>query len=123
MSTSTMPSQPNTVRQRRSAKTRGVYQKELGSDVWWIRYVDSQGRLRRELAGSKSDAIDLYHERKSEALQGKKLPEKLRRRVVNFSELCEDFKKYSKANNEGHKNEGYRIAQLKAEFGERPAEC
>jgi integrase len=109
-------------RSRKSSQSRGVFEKERGSDQWWIRYVDSTGRLRRELAGSKGDAIDLYRKRKAEALQGKKLPEKLRRRVVHFSELCEDFRKHSVANNEGHKNEGYRISQLKAEFGERPAE-
>jgi len=122
MSTATNPLQTTPEKGRRSGQSRGVYEKLPGSDQWWVRYVDSTGRLRRELAGSKGDAIDLYHKRKSEALQGKKLPEKLRRRVVHFSELCEDFRKHSVANNEGHKNEGYRIAQLKAEFGERPAE-
>jgi integrase len=122
MSTATIPVQSNPEKSRRSGQSRGVYEKVRGSDVWWIRYVDSQGRLRREVAGSKGDAIDLYRTRKLEALRGKKLPEKLRRRTVHLSELCEDFRKYSKANNEGHKNEGYRITQLKAEFGERPAE-
>jgi integrase len=101
---------------------RGVFQKEPGSATWWVRYVDAQGRFRREKAGSKGDAIDLYRKRKADALRAQKLPEKLRKRVVRFSELCDDAAKYAEANNEGFKSEGYRIARLKAEFGERPAE-
>jgi integrase len=122
MSTATITLQSSPERTRKSGQSRGVYEKVRGSDQWWIRFVDSQGRLRRESAGTKGDAIDLYRKRKAEALRGKKLPEKLRRRIVHFSELCEDFRRHSVANNEGHKNEGYRISQLKAEFGERPAE-
>lgn len=114
------PLQSNAQRKRGSARSRGVYEKAPGD--WYIRYIDATGRLRREKAGSKGDAIDLYRKRKSEALRGKKLPEKLRRRTVHFAELCDDFKAYSVANNEGHKNDGYRTEQLKAAFGERPAE-
>ena len=58
---------------------RGVFEKVPGSGEWWIRYWDAQGRKRREKAGTKSNAILLYRKRKTEALQGKKLPEKLRR--------------------------------------------
>lgn len=60
-------------------KTRGIFEKFPGSGVWWIRYVDFKGRLRREKAGTKSAAILLYRKRKQEALEGRKLPEKLRR--------------------------------------------
>jgi len=101
---------------------RGLFQKEPGSKVYWIRYVDSEGRLRRERAGSKSDAIDLVRKRKADALRKVKLPEKLNRRVVPFSELCDDAKKYTQANNEGHESDTYRIDALKKEFGERNAE-
>src|SRR3989442_8832717 len=92
MSTATMPFQPEILRKRRTAKSRGVYEKGPGD--WYVRYIDATGRLRREKAGSKGDAIDLYRKRKSEALRGKKLPEKLRRRIVHFAELCDDFKNY-----------------------------
>jgi len=68
---------------------RGIYEKTPGSGVWWIRYVDAKGRLRREKAGTKSAAILLYRKRKQEALEGRKLPEKLRKApvpaLVNFS--------------------------------------
>ena len=49
--------------------------------------MDSQGRLRRKLAGSKGNARDLYRKRKADALTGQKLPEKLRQRPATFAEI------------------------------------
>ena len=81
-------------KQRRNP--RGVYEKFPGSGEWWICYWDAQGRKRREKAGSKSVAIALYRKRKTEVLEGKKLPEKLRRATVNFAEIARDTLEYSK---------------------------
>jgi integrase len=103
-------------------RQRGVYEKFPGSGEWWIRYVDATGRYRREKAGTKSAAVDLYRKRKTEALQGRKLPERLRRRIVCFSELADDATKYTEANNAGYSSDKYRIAVLRKKFGEQPAE-
>lgn len=62
----------------RKHNLKGVYEREKSSGVWWIRYHDAQGRLRREKAGARGAAVKLYQKRKTEALQGKKLPENLR---------------------------------------------
>src|SRR5580704_13378480 len=77
---------------------RGIFEKHPGSGEWWICYWDAGGRKRREKAGTKSNAIDLYRKRKNEALQGKKLPEKLRRATVTFAEIAKDALAYSKVN-------------------------
>src|SRR5579875_1419359 len=69
---------------------RGIFEKVKGSGIWWIRYCDASGKLRREKAGTKGMAITLYRKRKMEALEGRKLPERLRRRPVLFEELIED---------------------------------
>ncbi len=68
---------------------RGVYEKVRGSGEWWVRYADATGRIRRERAPSKSGAIALYRKRKTEALQGKKLPETLRAAAVSFKQIAE----------------------------------
>lgn len=60
-------------------KQRGIFEKTPGTGIWYVRYTDATGRLRREKAGTKSAAILLYRKRKQEALEGRKLPEKLRR--------------------------------------------
>jgi site-specific recombinase XerD len=110
-----------TKRQRTLKKIRGVYEKVAGSGEWWIQHFDSDGRRRREKAGTRSNAIDLVRKRKTEALSGKKLPEKIRARVVRFEELATDAETYCKANNQGQQFDLYRIGRLKKEFGNRPA--
>ena len=77
-------------------KQRGVFEKERGSGVWWIRYFDQFGKKRREKAGSKSVAIKLYGKRKQQVLEGKKLPEAFRQPSVNFNQLLDDAVAYSK---------------------------
>src|SRR5713101_1778816 len=101
---------------------RGIYEKIPGSNVWWVRYADSAGRIRREKAGVKSAAIKLYQKRKTEILEGKKLPEQLRGRVVRFAEIADDALAYVKANNQGQQFDAYRIGRLKDEFGNYAAE-
>src|SRR5258708_2550517 len=39
---------------------RGLYEKELGSGVWWIRYADGTGRIHREKIGSFNRAKNAY---------------------------------------------------------------
>jgi len=58
---------------RSTKKERGVFEKDPGSEIWWIRYY-IDGRERREKVGRKKDASDLYKIRKADALRGVKLP-------------------------------------------------
>lgn len=102
---------------------RGVFQKVPGKySPWWIRYIDAQGRFRREKAGTKSAAIDLYRKRKNEALEGKKLPEKLRRAAVSFKDISKDALAYSKTNKRSYRDDEYRMKQLLDWFGPRVAD-
>jgi integrase len=103
---------------------RGVYEKVPGSNVWWIRYVDAQSRYRREKAGTKSAAIDLYRKRKTEALQGKKLPERLRRTTVSFVEIARDALEYSRTTKvpEAYRIDRWHMQTLLTWFRERAAE-
>ncbi len=80
-------------------KLRGIFERPPGSDNWWIQYFDAHGRRRREKAGRRSDAIDLLAKRKTEKLQGIKLPENLRSRPITFGELMDDALEHSKAEN------------------------
>ena len=99
---------------------RGVYPKAPG--IWYVRYVDAQGRYRREKAGTKGAAIDLYRKRKTEALMGRKLPERLRRPTITFAEIAKDALAYSKANKLSYSDDVYRMETLLGWFRESPAE-
>jgi site-specific recombinase XerD len=59
------------------AKVRGVYEKEPGSEIWWIQYF-ANGQRKREKVGRRSDAISLYQQRQTEVRAGVKMPENIR---------------------------------------------
>jgi site-specific recombinase XerD len=101
---------------------RGVFEKVPGSGEWWIRYVDASGRYRREKAGSKSTAIGLVRKRKTEALQGKKLPEKLRRATVTFADISRDALAYSKAHKRTYGDDLARVERILGWFRNRSAD-
>ena len=101
---------------------RGVFEKVPGSGEWWIRFVDASGRFRREKAGSKSTAIDLVRKRKTEALQGKKLPEKLRRATVTFADIARDALAYSKAHKRTYGDDLARMERILGWFRDRSAD-
>lgn len=109
---------------KKGRNTRGVFEKVPGSNVWWIRYTDAQGRFRREKAGTKGMAIDLYRKRKTEALAGKKMPEKLRRATVTFAEIARDALAYSKVHKAAtsYRCDAGRMEVLLGWFREYPAE-
>jgi len=103
-------------------RQRGVYEKLPGSGVWWIRYADTMSRIRREKAGTKSAALTLYRKRKTETLQGKKLPENLRTPMVSFAELSRDALAYSKVHKRSYDDDVIRMEPLLARFRDRAAD-
>lgn len=66
--------------------------------------------------------MKLYQKRKTHILEGQKLPEKLRSKVVNFSEVADDALVYCKAHNLGHQFDAYRTGRLKEQYGNQRAE-
>jgi integrase len=86
-------------------KQRGVFEKDPGSKVWWICYYDQFGKKRREKAGTKSVAIQLY-----------------RKPAVNFTQLADDALAYSKRNKRSYKTDVPRFTKLKEWFGGQQAD-
>lgn len=58
-------------------KIRGVFERDPGTDIWWIQYF-ANGKRKREKVGRRSDAIKLYQQRKTEIRAGAKMPKNLR---------------------------------------------
>jgi site-specific recombinase XerD len=113
---------PAAPQRKRRNYPHGLFEKVPGSKVWWIRYADSMGRIRREKAGTKGAAIDLYRKRKTEALQGKKLPENLRTPTVSFAELAHDALVFSKTHKRTHEDDAQRMPWLVSAFRDRSAD-
>src|SRR3954463_4897867 len=102
---------------------RGIYEKLSGSNVWWIRYADAMGRIRREKVGSKGAAVTLYSKRKTEVLQRVKLPENFKAKPVEMRELINEALRYSQNNNRGHKQDRLRLLHIGKQFGSRAADA
>jgi site-specific recombinase XerD len=100
---------------------RGVWGKVPGSGIWWIRYVDAEGKRRREKVGCKTDAIRLYHQRKADAAAGKKLSKPLRQRERTFQQLADNAFEYAKKNKANPADDEQKIRLLTGEFGSRAA--
>ena len=77
-------------------KQRGIFEKDPGSGVWWIRYADQYGKIHREKIGPKSFAKSAYQKRKTEVREGRFFPDKFKKRQAPFSEVAQDFLKHSK---------------------------
>jgi site-specific recombinase XerD len=122
MQTEALPFSLSKAPKKKGRSVRGVFEKVPGSDVWWIRYADSMGRIRREKAGTKSSALALYRKRKTESLQGKKLPESLRSPMVSFAELAREALAYSKANKRSYDDDVTRMEKLLNRFRDRAAD-
>jgi integrase len=102
-------------------KQRGVFEKVMGSGVWWVRYTDCDGRYHREKIGSKSAAIKFYQKRKTESLEGIKLPS-LRRRKVQFSDLADLAIEYIESEYSRPTDDVRRVKAVKTWFDGRAAD-
>jgi site-specific recombinase XerD len=102
-------------------KVTGVFEKERGSGIWWVRYRTGK-QLHREKVGRKSDAIALYHKRKADIRAGLKLPANMRGKSITFGTIADAALIWSKAHKRDWKNDELRVPALKAKFGSREAE-
>jgi site-specific recombinase XerD len=106
---------------RSSVKVTGVWEKEPGSGIWWIRYRKN-GILHREKVGRKSDAAALYQKRKSEIRAGAKLPENMRNASVRFGALAEDIQRFSEKHHRDQRNIESRLRRILPDFAQRLAD-
>ena len=60
--------------EKRQIKRRGVFEKRIGSGIWWIQYFDSEGRRHREKVGHKGAALTLYQKRRSDISGARNYP-------------------------------------------------
>lgn len=96
-------------------KVRGVYERDRGSGIFWIRWADGGGLIHREKVGTRELAIAAYQKRKSEVREGRFFP-RLREQRVTFGDLVDEFKK-AKPN---HWSKGL-IDIIKSWFADYPA--
>lgn len=100
-------------------KERGVYERDKGSGVWWIRWCDGSGRLHREKVGPKGLAKDVYAKRKLEVREGRFFPENLqRRKELLFKDMVKLYlEDHAKPNKRSYLDDACRARKLVNVFG------
>ncbi len=106
---------------RKPPKVRGIYERPKASNLWWMRYTDACGRERPEKAGTKGMGLQLYRKRKTEAMQGRKLPETLRSRAIAFNEIADQAMEWAKAHKGTWAHEVTHAPRRRGWFGPRAA--
>jgi integrase len=106
---------------RREVKQeRGVFERPKGSGVWWINYYVG-GKQHREKAGSRSDAKDLYKERKATARREEKIPV-FRKGKVTLSALIDSAVEFAHTHNKSLRDYECKAKIVRAGLGSRLAE-
>lgn len=109
-------------RKTEDVKVRGVWEREPGSGVWWVRYRDKAGKLHREKAGRKSDAIALLNKRRNEIRVGAKLPDNQRSAGVKFSALADAIETFSESHHRDKRSVLTRLRKIRPDFDGRVAD-
>jgi integrase len=103
-------------------KIRGMWEREPGSGVWWARYRDKSGKLHREKAGRKSDAIALLNKRRNEIRIGAKLSDNHRSDGIKFSVLANAIETFSESHHRDKRSVLTRLRKIRPDFDNRIAD-
>jgi integrase len=101
-------------------KVRGVYEKIPGSGEWWVRWTDSEGKLRRQKAGSKATALAAYKKHKNEAREGKIVPVLRNAKRATLNDLI-DLVLAHTVEHKSHRDYQVKAGIIRSELGNRPA--
>jgi site-specific recombinase XerD len=108
-------------RKPQNQKHRGVFERVKGSNIWWIRYTNEQGKRVASKVGTFSAAVHVYEQRTAAIRLGVLLPNSPRR-GVRFSELTAEAIKFSEKHHRASKDFKQRVNLAVDEFGDRVAE-
>jgi hypothetical protein len=72
-------------------RERGVFEKERGSGIWWVRYADGNGKIRREKVGPKGLALRLYRKRKVQVREQGFFPERTKDSGQTFADAMDSY--------------------------------
>lgn len=108
-------------RKPKNPKHRGVFERMKGSNIWWIRYTDEQGKRVTFKIGTFAAAVHVYEQRTAAVRLGVLLPHSPRR-GVKFSELVDDAIKFAEKHHRALKDFKQRANLAMEAFGDRVAE-
>lgn len=85
---------------RPKGEDRGLFERPKDSGVWWIQWSDQYSKVHREKIGSKATARRVYQKRKTDVVEGRKLPD-LKRKELTLAQLVDRYKEETAAKKSG----------------------
>jgi integrase len=98
---------------------RGIFEKVPGSGVYWIRFADTIGGIRREKVGTFEEAKARLTLRKQEAKLGIQPRLSRQRRSASFRKIAEDALAYADEHKRSARSDHVRMEKLLEWFGDR----
>jgi site-specific recombinase XerD len=108
-------------RKPREKKHRGVFERESGSGIWWVRFVDLDGKRKSRCIGTFNDAVDFYEGQKVRIRKGVIAPV-VSHRGIRYGVLLDDALTYSKTSHRDQRVFAQRVEVTREQFGNRIAE-
>ena len=105
-------------RKRKEKKHRGCFQRPPESNIWWIRYVDVDGKRKARCVGTFGDAVNVYEENKARVRRGF-LATSVPTRGVRYDALVDDALKLNEASSRDHRTFKQRREVTRQQFGHR----
>jgi integrase len=103
-------------------RPRGVFEKVPGSGVFWIRFADAAGHIRREKVGTAEEAEARLKLRREEAKLGTLPRLAWRRRPAPFRRIAEDALAYADQHKRSASDDHIRMEKLLNWFRDRAAD-
>jgi site-specific recombinase XerD len=110
-------------RKAKEQKHKGVYKKNPDVDIYWIRWVDADGKRRSESIGTFGDSVTAIQRRLTEKRAELQIPtKKSERGKKRFKEIATDAIKFSAKNHRDTRNFQQRLEAASLHFGEMIAD-
>ncbi len=108
-------------RVRKEKKHRGVFEREKGSNIWWVRFMDVDGKRKARCIGAFSDAVNFYEAEKVR-VRKRIIAPVASHRGVRYKQLVEAALVYNEQSHRDQRNFAQRLLATLDQFGHRMAD-
>jgi site-specific recombinase XerD len=108
-------------RKPKEKKHRGVFERESGSGIYWVRFVDVDGKRKARCVGNFSDAVNFYEAEKVR-IRKRILAPVAGHRGVRYTQLVDEALKFSEASHRDQRVFAQRLEFTREYFGQRVAD-
>jgi site-specific recombinase XerD len=108
-------------RKPKEKKHRGVFEREKDSGIYWVRFMDVDGKRKARCVGNFSDAVNFYEGEKVRIRKGIHAPI-AGHRGVRYGALVDEALKFSEASHRDQRVFAQRLEVTREHFGHRVAD-